>query len=148
MRLPVATCRKFVVKPTGGGSLAGILAVFDTFEIEKSWETVEFSVTGRVVTRKFFIKEREPWNSLNWGDYYDDFVAQLDGSNGPVVPFFPVWMGLRGRDPEPRLTISPDSGPITYHWHYPGNRIYEPHGDDVVDGVGLRWDLIEWNEDP
>ena len=143
-RLPMATCQKFVVKPTGGGSLTGLLAVFDTFEIEESWETVEFSVTGRVVTKKFFIKERQPWCWLHWDDYYEEFEDQLDGDHGLVVPYFPVWMGLRGRDPEPQLTISPDSGPITYHWHYPGNRIYEPHGDDD----GLRWDLIEWNEDP
>ena len=49
-----------------------------------------------------------------------------------------------GRDPEPQLTISPDSGPITYHWHYPGNQIYAPHPNDD----GLRWDLLEWTEDP
>jgi len=144
LRLPVATCNDFVVKSAAGANLTGFLAVFDEFRIDKGPETMEVAVTGRVVTRKFFIKEREPWNTLNWGDLYDEFNAQLDGSQGPVVPYFPVWMGLRGRDPKPRLTISPDSGPITYHWHYPGNRIYVPHPDDD----GLRWDLIEWTENP
>ena len=75
---------------------------------------------------------------------YDDFRDQLSGDDGPVVPYFPVWMGLQGRDPEPQLTISPDSDPITYHWHYPGDRIYRAHDDDD----GLRWDLIEWTENP
>ncbi len=144
VRLPVATCYAFVVLPTGGGSVTGLLAAFDNFIIENSPETVSFSVTGRVVTRKLFIKERQPWEILNWSELYGDFKDQLDGHAGPVVPFFPMWMGLRGRDPKPQLTISPDSGPITYHWHYPGNRIYESHVDDD----GLRWDLIEWTENP
>ena len=141
VRLPAASCRSFFVEPTAGGGLTGLLAVFDRFEIKKSPETVEFGIAGRVIADTLYIKERQPWDTLGWGDYYGDFLAQLvEGGE----PYFPVWMGYQGRDPKPLLTIKPDSGPITYHWHYPGDRIYEPHPDDD----GLRWDLVQWTEDP
>ena len=140
VRLPVASCKAFLVESTGGGDLAGLLAVFDTFEIKKSPETVEFAVTGRVIANKFYIKEREPWETLKWHERLKEFEKQ----EGTGEPYFPVWMGQQSRNPKPLLTVKPDSGPITYHWHYPGDRIYEPHPDDD----GLRWDLIEWIENP
>jgi len=141
VRLPAATCRKFAVAPTAGGTLTGLLAVFEKLEIEKSPDTVAFAVQGRVVAREFYVKERQPWETLNWGPYYGDFRQQLDAGG---EPYFPVWMGTRGRDPKPLLTVKPDSASIRYHWHYPGNRIYVPHPDDD----GLRWDLWEWTENP
>jgi hypothetical protein len=141
VRLPVASCRSFLVGPTGGGELAGLLAVFEKFEIQKSPETMQFAITGQVVTHNFYVRERQPWESLNWGQYYFDFWYQL--THGGEARF-PVWMGSQGRDPKPLLTVKPDSGPIRYHWHYPGNRVYEPHPDDD----GLRWDLLDWTENP
>ncbi len=144
VRLPVATCRNFFVESTAGGDLTGLLAVFGRFEVKKSPETVEFAVTGRVVTRSLYIKERQPWEILGWGEYYGNFQDQEDDGE----PYFPVWMGYQDRNPEPLLTIKPDSGPITYHWHYPGDRIYEPHPDDLLIPCALRWDLIQWTENP
>ena len=145
VRLPVATCQKFTVRPTAGGSLTGLLAVFDEFEIEKSPETVQFSITGRVVAKKFFIKERQPWETLNWKDHYEDFEDQLDGDDGPIISYFPEWVRImRGRDPNPQLTIKPDPTPIRYHWHNPGDLIYVPHSSDD----GLRWEIVQWTENP
>ena len=77
LRLPVASCRDFDVKATAGGSLTGLLAVFDDFLIEKSPATVTFAFTGRVITKKFYIKERTPWETLNWGSYYESFAARI-----------------------------------------------------------------------
>ena len=144
VRLPVATCQNFFVKPNAGGSLTGMLAVFDEFKIEKSPETVAFVITGRVIARKLFIKERQPWETLNWKDYYELFEDQLGGAEGSVVPYFPVWMGNQGRNPIPLLTIAPDATPVAYHWKKPYNLIYVPHPDDD----GLRWDLLKWTENP
>jgi len=101
-----------------------------------------------LVTAKLAIKEREPWNEVNWKEAYEEFKDQLDALEGPVEPYFPNWMGDQGRDPKPRVTIKPDAGPIRYHWHYPGNRIYVPHPDDAEKKVGLRWNLLEWTENP
>jgi len=140
-RLPVATCNKFIVKPGGQGSLTGLLAVFDEFKIEKSPDTTEFPITGRLIIRKLFIKERQPWETVNWGARRDAFVAQLAGKP-PVVRYFPVWMGHQGYDPAPLLTVRPDANPVAYHWKDPYDPIYVPHPDDD----GLRWDLIEWTD--
>lgn len=142
LRLPVATCHRFVVKPTAGGSLTGLAAVFEELSIDKSPDTVEFAVAGRVITRKFFIKERQPWETLDWSRHYSDFLMQLGGTEGPVVPHFPVFMAYRGCDPKPLLTIKPDPSPVTYHWIRPDDPIYVPHPDDD----GLRWDLVEWTD--
>jgi hypothetical protein len=140
VRLASVSCRDFIVKPTAGGSLTGLAAVFDDFQIEKSPETVNFTVSGRLITRKFFIKERQPWETLNWGDCHDDFMDQL-----PVVPYFPVWMhNTQGRDPQPLLVIKPDAAQIAYHWHNWSDPIFVPHPDDD----GLRWEIVQWTENP
>lgn len=144
VRLPAATCRNFFVEPSAGGGLTGMLAVFDRFEIKKSPETVQFAILGRVVTCNFCIKERQPWETLGWGEYYVDFLSQLGGGGSPIVPYFPVWMGYQGRNPKPLLTIKPDPTPVRYHWHNAQNPVYVPHPDDD----GLRWDLLEWTESP
>ena len=57
-------------------------------------------------------------------------------------------MGLQGRDPNPRLTIKPDRTEVRYHWHKPGDPIFVPHDDDAEDNVGLRWEIVEWTENP
>jgi len=151
VRLPVATCQNFTVRPTAGGSLTGLLAVFDQFLIEKSPETVKFVVTGRLIARKFFIKERQPWETLNWEAYFAEYKHQLAWWPG-VVPYFPVWMIDYGRHPEPLLTVSPDPAPVNYHWKNPYDPIYVPHPDDVTGldpgSPGLRWDVIQWTDNP
>jgi len=148
VRLPAVTCKNFRVTRTGRGSVTGLVAVFDYFEIQKGPETAEFGVTGRLVTDKLGIQEREPWNEVDWKEAYEEFESQLDAFEGPVEPYFPNWMAKQGRDPKPRVTIKPDPEPIRYHWHYPGNRIYVAHPDDVKKKIRLRWDLLEWTENP
>ena len=144
VRLPVATCKKFTVDRTAGGDVCGLLATFDTMEIQKGPETMAFAIVGRVVTKTLYINEREPWNYLSWGYCYAVFLYHLAFPDGDLVPYFPEWMGYWGRNPKPLLTIKPDPDPVTYHWHIPGNRIYQPHADDG----GLRWDLLSWTENP
>jgi hypothetical protein len=150
LRLPMATCQKFKVKPAAGGGLRGLLAVFGDFEVEKGTETTAFAISGKVITRLFLIREREPWNWLNWKDYYAQFKVYRSQIL-PAVAYFPDWMGTggRGRDPNPRLTIRPDTGQVRYHWHNPYRPIFIPHPDDATaldpNNPGLRWDLLEWD---
>jgi hypothetical protein len=145
VRLPAASCRKFIVNNTGGGSLAGLLAVFDEFRIDKSPDSVSFVITGRVITDKFFIKERQPWETANWGNYVQSFLLLGVFS----THFFPVWMAETGYDPTPRVIVKPDPAPVTYHWKMWEKQydpIFVPHPDDIQRGVGLRWDLLEWTD--
>jgi hypothetical protein len=53
-------------------------------------------------------------------------------------------MAQQGYDPKPLLTIKPDPSPVTYHWKKPYDPIYVPHPTDS----GLRWDLVEWTDNP
>lgn len=140
VRVPAGSCRNFLVEETAGGELAGLLAVFDRFEIKKSPKTVAFALVGRLVTRKLYVKERQPWETLSWDDYYSGFQEQDEGG----VPYFPVWMGNQGYDPKPLLTVKPEPTPVRYHWHNPQEPVYVPHPDDG----GLRWELLEWTENP
>jgi hypothetical protein len=144
LRLPVASCRDFDVKATAGGSLSGLLAVFDDFLIEKSPATATFAFTGRVITKRFYIKERTPWETLNWASYYSSFTAEYWSNYGTVLAYFPMWMNARGYSPVPKLTVKPDATPITYHWSKGSDPVYVPHDDDE----GLRWDMIDWKENP
>ena len=147
LRLPSVTCHNFVVKPSAGGSLTGLAAVFDEFKIEKSPDTLQFAVTGRAIVKKLFVKERQPWEGVVWKERYEAFKEQLEEGG---EPFFPVWMGQRGYDPRPMITFKPDPGPVTYHWKKPYDPIYVPDPDDAPhpDDAGLRWDLVEWTDSP
>ena len=92
VRLPVASCRNFLVEPTGGGSLQGLLAVFDRFEIKKGRDTMAFAMTGRLITRKLFIKEREPWDTQNWSQLFNTYRDELDNPDTATAPYFPLWL--------------------------------------------------------
>jgi len=144
VRLPVVSCHKLVLEPTARGTIAGLVAVFDDFLVEKAPDTQSFTFTGRVITRKLHIKERQPWETIDWDSRYEAFKEQLGGLLNPGVPYFPVWMAGQGRDPKPLLLVKPDSTTVTYHWENPQNPVYVPHPDDD----GLRWDVLEWTENP
>jgi len=155
VRLPVASCRDFIVEPTAGGSLRGLLAVFEDFEVKKSPDTVGFAIEGRLITRRLLIKEREPWNTADWGKLYDEYAAAR-AADTAVTPYFPLWLAAAYKlSPKPLLTIGPDSGPLAYHYHwkYPSDQIYQRHfqfSEDPYDpnDDGLRWELVQWTENP
>jgi hypothetical protein len=138
IRLPAAYCEDFIVEDGGGGAVEGLICAYDEMRIEKSPDTTKFSVTGRAIVSKMHVKERQPWEDADWKDLYSEFKAQSS------VKYFPVWMARLGYDPRPRITFTPDEETVTYHWKDPRDPVYTPHPDDLDDGVGLRWDLIQW----
>jgi hypothetical protein len=142
VRLPALTCNDFTVKPTAGGDFTGLLAAFGNFTVEKSPATVAFPFVGRIVSRKFIVSERQPWDTTNWGEMYDAFVAQL--ASKTAIPYFPVFMGNRGRDPQPRITFKADPTAVAYHWYNQYDPIYVPHADDAW----LRWEIVDWVDNP
>ena len=146
VRLPVASCQNFLIKPLADATVRGLVAVFDRFEVERSHETTKLDLLGRLITRRLYLMEREPWDLLYWNDHYANFSMNLALGDPPLTPYFPVWMQAQGRDPIPRITIRPDPGPnvCQYHWYDQDDPIYLPHPDDDA----LRWDLLEWTENP
>jgi hypothetical protein len=142
VRLPAVTCQNFTVQPTAGGSLTGLLAVFNQYLVPQRSVTVSFPLTGRVIARVYKIDKRQPWDTLNWGNYYTNFLAQRILPFG--VPYFPVWMGSQGYNPQPRLTLKPDPTDVAYHWYNRYYPIYVPHPSDA----DLRWEMVSWTENP
>lgn len=144
LRLHVASCTDFVVKNTAGGSLTGLLAVFNDLRFVKSPVATTFAMAGRVVTRKLCIEERQSWETADWDGLYYRFMLQLGANSGTALAYFPVWMYPQGYNPQARITIKPDPAAVTYHWNNWNNPIYQPHADDG----GLRWDMVKWTENP
>jgi len=142
LRIPTLTCNKLVATATSSGSVTGLAAVFDELRIDKSPGTQVFAFTGRVIARELHVKERHPWEEVPWADRYNEFKTQLAAGDASAVPYFPVWMGMRGYHPKPLVTFQPDPDPVTYHWKNRYDPIYVPHPDDD----GLRWDLLEWTD--
>jgi len=144
VRLAAVSCQNSKIKAGGGGQIAGLVAVFDKFEIEKGSEDMAFALAGQLVTRKLYIRERTPWGNLDWEDYYEYFQYLRDRFPSATEKYFPNWMAYWGRSPVPRLTFAPESTATTYHWANAYDPIFVPHPDDD----GMRWDLLEWSENP
>jgi hypothetical protein len=141
MRLPAIICQNLEVKSTAlTGSFKGLIAVFDTFTIDAASETQTIPFLGRLITSKFYIKERQPWDSTNWSWVYYIYMTFYRYS----YPYFPVYMGNTGRNYQPLLTIKPDTPSNTYHWVTPNSSVFLVNTSDGA----LRWEVVKWTENP
>ncbi|MGD0517730.1 MAG: hypothetical protein ABSA26_09365 [Thermoguttaceae bacterium] len=141
IRLPAIICNNLTVNSTvSSSSIKGLVAVFNTFTIAKASELQTFAITGRVISKIFYIKERLPWNTISWTYYYYYFWLQRYSG----IPYFPVYMGNYSRNPKPLLTIQPDTTSITYHWPTPNASVLAINS---IDGA-LRWEIVKWTETP
>lgn len=146
VRLPAAvTGDDFYVQDGASGSVTGIIAVADDFQIKQGHEDIAFSVTGRVFTRDFEIQGRDQWkyNPHLWSLLHGSFESQDNGGHGSI-PYFPVYMLFFGRNPLPLLTVRPPSSPVIDHWKEPDQPVYVPHAADT----GLRWNVLQWSDYP
>ncbi len=140
-RLPAIICKNLTIKTTlTSGNVDGLIAVFDTFTFNTASETQTFPIVGRVITNKFYINPRQPWDTTNWSLYYFTYWNYYRSS----IPYFPVYMAIQGRNYQPLLTIKPDTASITYHWPMPNSSVALVN---TTDGA-LRWEVIKWTETP
>lgn len=126
-------------------SLTGLAMVWDELEFKEGASDVAFDLQGAAFVREVILRGRSAWNvsSSQWQTYYDDFIAQLSGGSPEL--YFPRWLNTEASfDPEPLLTIKPQSDQVTYHWQNWNSPIYVPHADDD----GLMWTLIDWQDAP
>jgi len=139
VRLPVAACQQFKVMSGSQSEVEGLVIGFDRFVVRKSPSDTTFTLTGRVIAKLFDIKQREPYDTLDWPDYYAQFEAS-------AATYFPVWLEGHGYGPRPNIVIKPDAAPANYHWNAADADVpvFVPHADDE----GLRWDLIRWTDSP
>lgn len=141
-RLPAAVCDDFHVTRDGRGTVTGVVAAWDDFHIQAGSEAASFAVVGRVVCGQFLIDQRDQWTFTDWYYHYERF-QDLNVQTG-AWQFFPNYMGARGRNPVPLLTVKPPSASVTDHWLTPGDPLYVPHSSDP----GLRWNVVRWTDNP
>jgi hypothetical protein len=140
VRLPAIVCETLNVKSTTfTGSIKGLVAAFTYISFDPASELQTFSITGRIITDQFYVYDREPWNVQDWKKDYRNFTKFW-----PPLPYFPVYMGSLGRNPQPLLTIKPDTTSITYHWLTSGSPIFMANPSDGA----IRWEVIKWSENP
>lgn len=143
IRLAATSSQKNKVYDGQNRQITGLVAVFDEFKIEDGSDDTEYSLTGRLVTKKLEVQERNQWGSYNWGWYYDWFIMQLHWDPQDAVEYFPEFMSHFGLNPTPRLVFAPEASEVTYHWANGYDPIFVPHPDDG----GLRWDVLKWSEE-
>lgn len=143
IRLPVATCRNFEVKPGASCTVDGLLAAFGEVQVDPGTPRGRLEVSGRIVAEDLDIREAQNWASVNWNQQFSDYVASL----GPTWIYFPAWMQVMGYPYAPTVHIK-QGDDVRYHWYRSGEPIFIPHPDDFSEmdadeDAGLRWELIE-----
>jgi hypothetical protein len=145
VQLPVMLVRDdFRVYPGAKASIQGMVAVWDEVEFKQGpQQSTNVTLEGCLLGRQIFVRGRDEWDRSNgwWQQAYDDFVlAQLQGAK-----YFPVWLqSQKGLQYAPRIHIKPSSSAVTYHWKNTADPIYVAHPSDL----GLRWDIVDWKENP
>ena len=106
---------------------------------------MSLALRGNAAGNSFYLRERSDWDHDTdwWKDRWTEFEAQRGAEYG--IDDFPVWLETEwGLKRKPRLAIEAEDDPPRYHWYNPENPIFVVHPDDD----GLRWNLIEWTENP
>ncbi len=149
-QLPVALIkgRLRVEHQVRNGSLSGLAVAWDRFEFRRGEANVNFDVRGRLLTGELQLLGRDEWklDASMWSNGLTMFLAQLNASQGVTpIQYFPQWMEVTQQlKVKPLLTIKPESSAVTYHWQDWSQPVYVPHPNDG----GLRWDLVDWKDNP
>jgi hypothetical protein len=145
LQLPVAIVNDDLrLQQDAKAQLTGFVTVVDDFEVEAGSNDAALNFRGRLITGELKLSGRSAWekSKVQWQDLYDRFMADLD-AGGDAEPYFPRWLEEHeNMQANPLLTIKPDSGSVSYHWHDWNKPIYQPHPDDE----GLQWNLVRWED--
>ena len=145
-QLPAAIARDDIrIHENSSGSLNGLALTWDDFEFASGTVGTDFMVNGQLVVADLEILSRTQWDYWSgwWLDRVETFLGTISFSS--PVKYFPTWLkNTQGLDAQPRITIRPDPAGVKYHWHDWSQPLFVPHPDDG----GLRWDLIDWRDNP
>jgi hypothetical protein len=126
--------------------IEGTVAASDRFEIRDGEESVSVAIAGRVIAGTVKIDGRWPWyyNNSIWKNLYDAFRWQLQFDPSNRINYFPDFLAVLGRSSKPRITIEPAGTEVVDHWQSAEGPVYLPGPSDD----GLRWDVIDWTDQP
>lgn len=145
IQLPVAVVAdSFQVAAGADVTINGLVTAYNSFEVlADNHANITLTHQGRLIAQNIYFNGRTDWYKTDnwWNDRYTWFHWQEWNVNG--IKYFPEWLKVNyGLDPNPRLTIKPNTTSVRYHWHNPQNTIYVVN---PADG-GLRWDVLDWAE--
>jgi hypothetical protein len=146
-QLPVAIVKDdFQIESLSSSTIHGVVVAYDEFTFIRGDVNTTCNFFGRVASSKLYLYGRIPWDlaSTVWQLELTTFNVQKLLVNG--IKYFPQWMknGYPYMDPNPTLTIKPDSAEIVHHWHTWGQPVYIAGDGDA----GLKWNLIDWTDNP
>lgn len=124
-------------------SIQGAAMVWDMFEVLQGVASTQLDLRGKLLSGRLSIRARDEWllSTLIWEAEHLLFTAQEDEEGG--TPYFPQWMQIRrGFNPQPLLTLRPNSSGVSYHWIDWSQPVFTPAPGDS----GLRWNLLSWAE--
>lgn len=146
IQLPVAIVKDdFRFLRHSSGRIRGLVYVKDDFEIQKGDSDRACDFEGCLIVNDLKLSGRSDWDLLSgdwWETQLNAFLNQLR-SDSPIA-FFPDYLEHLNLHPQPLLTFRPSSTPVAYHWLSEADPVYSVHPDDP----GLRWDLIDWTDNP
>lgn len=139
VRLPAMVARQTVrTDTTLSATVNGFVIAGQQFLFDVGSRSASFALNGRLVTNEFVLRRRNEWNlpANTWGWLFSWFNQQLGATN--TTPFYPIYLAYWAFNPNPALTIRPDTSEVTEHWQDLTTPIYVRHPDDP----GLRWDVL------
>ncbi|MCE9555009.1 MAG: LamG domain-containing protein, partial [Planctomycetes bacterium] len=148
LQLPAAIVRDDMNVASGAGAtITGLVAVGARYYVQQSGTSgTSLTHTGKLFCRKLALEGRNEWVQSEswWQDRLSEFLNQWLTAGTTPNPYFPEYLRSRNLAPEPPTVIKSASTPVTYHWHNWSNPLFVPHPNDT----GLRWNLIQWLENP
>jgi len=145
IQLPVAVADEdFRVSAGAQATIAGLVAANEFYRVEAADDgATRLTHNGNLIAGGVVFSPRSDWSSKSsswWNSrYYSEFKVNPSG-----YAYFPAWLKrFYSLEYAPRLKITPPAADsVQYHWHNPQKTIYEPLASDG----GLRWNLLDWNE--
>lgn len=145
-QLPTAIVREDLNVANGAGvTINGLVAVGARYYVQQSGLSgTSLSHNGKLFCRKLALEGRNEWvqSETWWQDRLLEFLNQWLTAGTTPNPYFPDYLRSRNLTPEPLTVIKSASTPVSYHWHNWNNPLFVPHTNDN----GLRWNLIDWQE--
>jgi hypothetical protein len=140
VRLPtIVAADDLRIREGSNATITGLVYVADELRVDSGTQSSPFSLTGRLITRRFEVEGRTEYAALNWDGLLSALLRALLGL------LFPDWLYQEENlDPTPRIRfLSEGSTPVaSYHWSPTAPTIYVPDPADT----GLRWDLVSWSD--
>ncbi|MCE9547648.1 MAG: LamG domain-containing protein [Planctomycetia bacterium] len=147
-QLPTVIAKTNFNVPSGATvTIGGLVAAFNKYWVQQSAiQGTTVTHLGAVMCQELDLEGRNEWVQTAdwWTSRLGEFLDQWQTAGVTPVVYFPEYLRSRNLAPEPLTTIKPALTPVAYHWHNWSNPLFQPHPNDG----GLRWDLIDWKDNP